>query len=168
MATYKASTYVKPSTSKMLLQFPNNPNLKLVATKPIIPEPSLYLTTVIKSHTDPSSKYKYKQKHFEQTLMVNPPSLSKSEYDAKIKKSSQQLQNMYNKVMKAKRSTKLIAIEDRPQIIMTIKEPVEKKEKKKKQSNNPKIICMSTLKSGKPCTAPAKNGSKFCGRHGAL
>ena len=157
--SYKMSTYTKPLQSQKLLMFPS--------TTPKKKEPSLYLTTVLKSHTDPHSSVKYKKQSLGSIVAVNASKLSKAEYDAKIKASGQKLKNKYDQMMKAKHCSKIISMKDRPQIIMSITEPVCKKQTKKKQPVQTKTVCMSTLKSGKPCTAPAKKGSKFCGRHGA-
>jgi len=157
--TYKASTYTKPLQSQKLLTFPSTTTKKK--------EPSLFLTTVIKSRTDPYSSVKYQKRPLGCVITVNPSNLSKTDINAKIKASGQKLKNKYDQIMKAKHCTKLIAMKDRPQIIMSITEPVCKKQNKKKQPVKTKIACLSTLKSGKPCTAPAKGGSKFCGRHGS-
>ena len=148
---YITSTYVKPSQSQSLLTFQDS--------KPQTKPPQTYYALS-------SSVKRKKPMILGPTVVINPSKLTKAEYSAKIKASSQKLKNKYDAILKAKHCSQVIKISDRPQIIMSITEPVCKKEKPKKPLKS-KTVCMSTLKSGKPCTASAKDGSKFCGRHGA-
>ena len=157
MPPYKTSTYMKPMHSQTLLTF----------TKPKKKEPSLFLTTVLKTHTDPHSSVKFKQQSLGTSIVISPSNLSKAEYAAKIKASSQNLKKKYDEILKSKSCSQTISMEDRPQIIMSLTQPVCKKQPTKKQTSKSKATCSSTLKSGKPCTAKSKDGSKFCGRHGA-
>jgi hypothetical protein len=150
--SYKTSTYTKPDASKKLLTFPTL---------------SKYTTQPKQSYYCLSSSLKTTKKQLGMAVVTSPSKLSKSEHEEKIKKSMQTLKKSYANHLAKKHCSKLISIEDRPQIIMSFTQPESKKQNaKKKQTPKSKIICISTLKSGKPCTAPAKNGSKFCGRHG--
>ena len=92
--------------------------------------------------------------------------LTQKEFDEKMKKSIKMLKESYAKELAKKKSIKVIPFDDRPQIIEA---PKPKKELVKKTKVAVKkenvVLCHATKMDGHKCTAKAKPGSKFCGRH---
>ena len=92
--------------------------------------------------------------------------LSQKEFDAKLQKAIKKLHESYAAELAKKKCIKVIDFKDRPQIIELGKKKPEPKAKKTAKKSGSHKTCKATKMDGNRCTAAAKDGSDFCGRHG--
>ena len=87
--------------------------------------------------------------------------------DERFIQAKHNLRKNYAAELQKRRTTILIdlhAINHAP-IIKEEKKPEKEIKKKESKSNTETQICQATKMDGKPCTAKAKPGCVFCGRH---
>ena len=88
-----------------------------------------------------------------------------SDYDIKLIKSIYNLRNGYAEELKKRKCS--IFLKDPVIVSVFDKQNKEKNEKKEKKTKELAmvVICEAVQMNGNKCTAKAKSGEKFCGRH---